>query len=228
MIFKHLIAILVLLQWCAIFSGGPAASAKKTTKSIKCGSQLEMDRQIAKLYTYGHSGRPFPENFADFKSYCSETQALSKQFETYYKSCLKSNEFTRSMLSIMMNTIRRESKIQCRRTADGRPSKKQEKLIGAAVCANSVKEAHQRCINQATYFITDTISMKENRRKLAYICCNMNRMEECIYNAMATSSLPVCNPEKAQTSVDFLNSVQGNLMNFLCAEYSPESDSCAK
>lgn len=132
------------------------------------------------------------------------------------------------MLAIMMSTIRRESRIQCRKTADGKPSKKQEKLIAAASCGNAVKSEHEKCINQAIYFVTDSISMKDTKRKLGFICCNFYKMEDCIYQAMAKSPLSVCSPEKAQTSIDFLSSIQGNFMGFLCAEYSPESDVCNK
>lgn len=130
------------------------------------------------------------------------------------------------MLSVLINTIRRESRVQCKKTVDGRPTKKQEKLISAASCSNVVQGAHVKCINRAIYFVTDSIAIKENKRKLAFICCNVAAMEECLYDAMAKGGAPFCSEEKAQTSIDFLNSVQGNLMNVLCAEFSPESDVC--
>lgn len=61
-IFAIILSILVTTCHCA--------PKKKKLKDLKCGNILEMDQILAKLYTYGNSGRKFPTSFSGFKAYC--------------------------------------------------------------------------------------------------------------------------------------------------------------
>lgn len=159
----------------------------------------------------------------------SESSIMTNDFESYVSQCVDNN-FTKNMLTVLVHTIRREVRNQCKPNMGNIPttqaSKKQTKLFESAECANSVKPEHQQCINQTLYILQDSIEILDPKEKLGFICCNMNKFDECLYDRMLKGESKYCSEETAQTSTDFLQSVQGNMLNFLCQEFNVESDIC--
>lgn len=69
MIVKMWIFALILMI-AVILTDAIKLKKKKIKKNLKCLNLSDIDRLLAKLYTYGESGRDFPTNFEQFITYC--------------------------------------------------------------------------------------------------------------------------------------------------------------
>ena len=78
------------------------------------------------------------------------------------------DSFTQNMLKIIVYSVEKEAKIQCK--SRDHPTKRQQRLIDSARCSNGVKNAHHKCTQRAIKYIVDSIDMKDNHKKLGYIC----------------------------------------------------------
>lgn len=168
----QLIGFFLLASISLVFS---KSVKDRTSRSGRlCQSLAEVDHDLARLYTYGSSGRRFPENLTSYAAYCKETERLLKTLESYSNECLaKEDVLTKSTLKVLAYTVRKELKNLCKAALNSNSfklSKRQQALIQSAHCTNELAGEVQICIDQAIDYLVYGQSFNSTKTRLMYIC----------------------------------------------------------
>ncbi|XP_054155298.1 uncharacterized protein LOC128953802 [Oppia nitens] len=193
------------------------STTNTTTTTCNKRTNRQLDGIFARMYTFGNSGRNFPLNSIEAQVYCNETLDLIKNSDQYTKTCLK--EYPKSLLSVLIKTV----KTQTRQLCNSKTGKRLQELFHSADCINSAKDEIQKCINESVDILMAVKSMDDNQ-KLPILCCGNHRLQKCFHD----QSLKInnCNEEKIETSLRFLDSIQGNMISILCTKYDDSNDTC--
>lgn len=158
-----------------LFSFVSFTSSKTQGRQI-CETPAQVDANLARLYTFGNSGRSFPENVSDYASYCEDTERLLAILENYSKNCLGPNDvLIRSTLKILAYTIRKELRNLCKaavasNTAAIKLSRRQLALLRSSRCTNELAPEVQFCIDQAIDYLAFGSTFNASRTRLMYVC----------------------------------------------------------
>ena len=103
----------------------------------------------------------------------SESIQLNQKLQDFIEQC-EIDAFSKNTLSILVITIKRESKQICRIPPDGKPTKKQQVLLRSSKCSNTVKTEHQQCINNTILQLQSSNYIQDPNVKIPYICWFVN------------------------------------------------------
>ncbi|CAG2111261.1 unnamed protein product, partial [Medioppia subpectinata] len=101
-----------------------------------------VDEFLAKVTTYGNSGRKFPENTDQLPKYCNESKTLVENIESLNKRCI--DGLAKRVLTVSIFTVKNVIKQLCRKN-----NKLLPEYFEAAKCINTVQGKVGKCFSKS-------------------------------------------------------------------------------
>lgn len=217
---KH-ISLIVLLSLSLILCDGVNAQSSDKTSSKACdrNTRKRVDELLAKVTTYGNSGRKFPENNDQLPKYCNDSKALVENIEGLNKKCLEG--LSKRVLTVSIFTVKSVIRQLCRKS-----NKLLPEYFEAAKCINSAHNPVGKCFTRS---IDQLLGMQfaDEKQKIPMACCEVPRLRSCMEESQ--KDIDFCTEKNIEATNRFIDSIIGNSVNLLgCGEYLDSSDKCGK
>jgi hypothetical protein len=188
-------------------------------KSQECDQQ-KMDETTRWLFFFGDPKRKIPETEADRFKFCSEKIQKELYVKNYAKRCLKAFPF--QVTTLLMYGVIRKNKYYC----SFKRGKKD--IVAMAKCLNSIKSNGNKCMSKLIDEAMATIPLKDNNRKIASICCNYYKFEECVSHEASESPSPHCTHDSVILIEQLLEGYTGQMLGHICTQFRRDTDQCSK
>ncbi|XP_054155161.1 uncharacterized protein LOC128953673 [Oppia nitens] len=200
---------------------GSGGGGVNLTQNMKCNKKTykEMDGLIARMLTFGNSGRKFPESATHVSKYCDDTKTAISKIEKLNKNCMKG--LVKQVLSVTTYSAKKTFGQLCRQKSG--PSKRMQEMLEAAKCLNKASDEIQRCYNIT---IDHFFSLKsvDDKVKIPMACCAYHKKNHCM--SKLSDKVNTCSEKQVDIAIRFIESISGSSLNLVCAEYNDSSDKC--
>ncbi|XP_054164469.1 uncharacterized protein LOC128962140 [Oppia nitens] len=189
--------------------------------SIPCNKngEKQVDALLARVLTFGDSGREFPESQDQIPAFCNETQLLVKSVEQYVKKCTKT-QLSKQLFSVYVFTIKSQLTQLCKT----KPTQRLRDMLSASKCVNRAKPVFTKCVQRTVDHLQRIRLLASDTMKIPHLCCEYNTNKQC--NREGSAKITDCTDRDMEIVDRFVDSVAGNSMNLLCGDYDESSDKC--
>ena len=174
----------------------------------------ELDRCLPKLVVYGDRSFEPPKNDEQLDRHCVQLDENLKCVSSYSRDCLP--VFARNIYSVVTRRMKTQFAKRCK-SKDGRRD-----FLNMMACADleHMEPAH-KCMDMFIAHL-EHIGQGNQNRQIELTCCTFQLFQDCIFSLPKQSR---CTQRKvsADKSIDYvktiINSIGGDMMEFMCGRY---------
>jgi len=191
--------------------------------NIECNEESsdKLDELIRKISTFGDPSGKFPVNDAEFAVDCQEDKKSLEWIDRYTNKCLKGLGL--QITTLGYNDMLKVVKKYC-------DSEKLSKIfISWGRCGNSALNETVKCWDKYVLQVEQLNSEKKrivDKDIVALTCCDYHQFDRCVDGAFHSVEAKECSTSVAEGLHSVLTEISGRILDFLCGDYTSDSDKC--